>query len=548
MKGFLKKKTLAEVHLLLEETIEKITGREGGVETIHTSQALSRITAAPVRAHYAVPICPTAAMDGIALVAEETFGATKNNPCKIQAAGLLLVNTGNAVAKEYNAVIKIEDIEEQEDGYLIFHPALPGQHIRPPGEDIQAGEVILPSGHPIGAEDMGALLACGLTRVQVRKRPSLAIIPTGSELIPPGKQPAPGEVVEFNSQVVAALVKGWGGEGVVVEGMEDDPDLLKAGLLELADQYQILVTLAGSSAGTRDYLPDVVEEVGELLLHGVSIRPGKPFFLGTIGSTLVLGLPGYPVSCYLDAHLFLQRAIYLYSGLPLPSPETVMAISGQDILSSTGVDEFVRVSLGEVNRRLVAQPLSRGASMISSLVQGDGFLPIPRLQGGVLAGEQIQVELFPTRDPVERFFVTGSHHPLLDTLREYLLLQGVGIDLVSGGKQQGAAGLYALKEGRSHLASLYLPLEALSTPLLSHLDEKEAYFLHLTRGKGAGNWESPFSKLGDPICFGLLFLPHGRGQLECLLQLVQRKDFSAKVEKSGYCSKYTGVLQQVKGE
>lgn len=548
MKGFFKKKTLEEASFLLVETLEDLFPKEREVEIMDTREAYSRITASPVVAPYAVPVCRTAAMDGIALLAGKTFGATKNNPYFIRGEELQPVNTGNPVPEEYDAVIKIEDIQEQGEGYLIFGPATPGQHIRLPGEDIRAQEVILPTGQLLRAQDIGALLACAQTTVAVQKRPSLAILPTGSELIPPGNPPGPGEVVEFNSQMVASLVKEWGGEGKILPGIKDDPESLQAGLLKGADEFSLLVTIAGSSAGSRDYLPGILEELGVLLLHGVSIQPGKPFFFGTLGSTLVLGLPGYPVSCYLTAHLFLRPALYFLNNLPLPPARTVEAISGQTILSSTGVDEFVRVSLGQVGGQWVAQPLPRGASIISSLTQGDGFLPIQRLKGGVTAGEIVKVEPFFIQNSIRRLFVSGSFHPLLESLREHLFIQGKGVDLVLGGKQRGFTGLKALKRRWTHLASLYVPPEALSAPLLQVLEEEEAYFLHLASMKGEDSLDPLFLELGEPLYFGLLFLPYEQKEIEKLVKAAVREDFLNLVEQAGYSSEKTGSIQQVKGE
>lgn len=549
---YLKKKTLHQAFALLEETLERVNIKEEGSERVEATKALSRITYSPVLSKYPVPCYRAAAMDGIAIKAEESFGATRDRPRVFTPEEVLSVNTGDPVLEEYNAVIKIEDTKREGDLYYVYGPATPNQHIRPIGEDIGEDMVVLPGGHHIKPQDLGALLSCGCTEVEVKKRPSIAILATGSELVSPGQRPEPGEVIEFNSQVIASMVSSWGGEGVIVESIKDDPSLLKEGILELARDYRVIVTIAGSSAGTRDFMASVLEETGELLLHGLSIRPGKPMMLGMIGSSLLLGLPGYPVSCYLDAHLFLRHIVYYMQSMAPPPLERVEAILGQDILSSYGVHEFIRVSIGEVQRERVAYPLARGASILSTLVKGDGLLPIQRLSRGALAGERVEIELLPGEHPLEHLFITGSHHPLLHLLREHLFNQR-GVDLHLGGKRRGITGLESLKKGLSHMASLYLPwdplektmtLEACSS-ILQYLEEEEAFFLHILFVDEVKSKDPLFSKEGEEISFGLLFLEEEKRVGE-IVEEVKSKAFQSLLEERDYSKTTIGSVQRLK--
>lgn len=540
---YLKKKTLQEALLLLEETMEGLNLYPGPEdrEMISTYKALGSITSSPVRASYPVPHYRAAAMDGIALKARESFGASRENPIFFNKGEVLPVDTGDPVPDAYNAIIMIEDTKKEGDLYRVYGPATPGQHIRPIGEDLEENEVVLPEGHVIRPEDMGALLSCGATEIEVKKRPTIAILPTGSELVSPGPRPGPGEVVEFNSQVISSLISTWGGDGVIVEKIKDDPLLLKKGILELAREYRVIVTIAGSSAGTEDYMAKVLEETGDLLLHGLSIRPGKPLIIGRVGSSLLLGLPGYPVSCYLDAYLFLRRIVYNLRGLPLPPLERVKALLGQDILSSYGVDEFVRVSLEEIQNELVAQPLSRGASIISSLVRGDGFLPIPRLQGGASAKDRVEIQLFTERGSKRHIFITGSYHSLLKTLRDSLLSSPEGVDLLFGGRRRGITGLKALKDGLSHMASLYLPWDPSTSSItreaqssiLQSLGRDEAYFLHLARVQEDREEEAISATPDDTLSYGLLYLEEDE-RVKRLLQVVRSRWFQESLEKGEY--------------
>lgn len=550
---YLKKKTLQEALHLLEETLEMLDIKEKGRERVSTKEALSRITYSPIRAQHPVPYYRAAAMDGIAIRAEDSFGATRDRPKVFALEEILPVNTGDPVPEERNAVIKIEDTKKEGDHYYVYGPATPNQHIRPIGEDIEEGMVVIPQNQEINPQALGALLSCGRTTIDVKKKPCVAILPTGSELVSPGAKPKPGEVVEYNSEVIAAMVSSWGGEGVVVDKIEDDPLLLKRGILELAKEYRVIVTIAGSSAGTKDYMASVLGEIGDLLLHGLSIRPGKPMMMAIVGSSLLLGLPGYPVSCYLDAHLFLQRIVYTMQGLAPPPSKKIEAILGQDILSSYGVDEFVRVSIGEVQGERVAYPLARGASLISTLTRGEGLLLIPRLSRGALAKDRVVIELLPRDHLLQHIFISGSHHPLLKALRDALFSSAKGIDLHLGGKRRGITGLEALKNGLSHMASLYLPWDSQkgsltassSASILHYLERDRAFFLQMLPIEEARRGEPLFSKEGEELAFGLLFVAEEES-LQEVINEVRSEAFKALVEERGFKSQHTGAVEQLR--
>ncbi len=475
-KTFLNKVSLERALHLLEEAIISLDLKEHqSVEMVETSKSQGRITASSVLTSYPVPHYRAAAMDGVAIRAEKTFSLSPQKPAAFRLdAELIMVDTGDPVPLEYDAVIKIEEIRVEDGMVEISHPATPGQHIRSVGEDLPQGGLVVPANQRLGAAEIGALLGCGVTEVEVKASPQPLIIPTGSELVSPGKDPKPGEVVEFNSSIVSTLARLWGAEPFLHQPVPDDPDLIRKVLLEQAKKHRLLVTIAGSSAGREDYLASIIEGEGELLLHGVAIRPGKPLVLGILPEerALVVGLPGYPVSAYLDSHLFLRPLIYELLGYPAPPLKRVPACLGQSLVSSPGLDEFLRVVMGRVGERRVVHPLPRGASILSSLVKGDGFLQLKRMNSGMPQGAEVEVELLEDK-PLNRspIFLAGSQDPLLNTLKDLLSTKAPGLALTSVGRRRGPSGLSALKEDTVHLAGVYIP----------HLEREEDYNFLLER-------------------------------------------------------------------
>lgn len=383
----------------LEEFLEAL--RSGGylaglpAEEIDVVQALERVTAAPVYAAISSPHYPAAAMDGIAVRAEATFGASEHEPLELALEReAVVVDTGDPLPEGFDAVIMVEEVAfRDKTTAIIKRPAVPGQNVRPVGEDIAAGEMLVPAGHSLTPYDLGGLLSAGVTRVAVRPRPRVAILPTGTEIVPPNPNPAPGEILESNGAMLAALVSQWGGAPEVYPITPDDYRLLKERLHRALEEKDLVLINAGSSAGREDYTASLVEEMGRLLTHGVATKPGKPVILGIVRDKPVIGVPGYPVSAALCAELFVKPVLYYRQGIKPPARQQVRAVLGRKIHSPLGREEFVRVRLEREGDRLVATPTSRGAGTIMALARADGIVVVPRLSEGFPAGQEVTVDL-----------------------------------------------------------------------------------------------------------------------------------------------------------
>ncbi len=437
--------------------------REGALgptasQTVPLEEALGRVTAAPVWARRCVPHYHCAAMDGVAVRAEDTRGASETSPVRLTlGTQAIWVDTGDALPSGMNAVIMVEQVQVLSDTEIeIMAPVPPWQHVRLMGEDIVATELVLPAGQVLGPVEVGAAAAAGATQIEVRRKPRVAILPTGSELVPPESEPGPGQIVEFNSLMLAGQVVQWGGQPVRFPITPDDYATIKARVSEALDQCDVVVINAGSSAGSEDFTSSVVRELGQVVVHGVAIRPGHPVVLGLARGKPILGIPGYPVSAVLTSELFLRPIVYrLLNQLP-PSRPTLKATITRKILSPMGEDEFLRVKLGRVKERMVATPLQRGAGTVMSLVRADGIVRIPRFSEGLHASTEVDVELLRAPEQVEQTIVAiGSHDLALDLLSHLLSARYPGMGL-SSSNVGSLGGLIALKRGECHLAGSHL--------------------------------------------------------------------------------------------
>ena len=439
--------------------------RAGGLtpmpsETIPIDRARGRVTAAPVWARVSSPHYDSAAMDGIAVRAADTVGATETSPLRLAVGEQAVwVDTGDPMPPDFDAVIMVEVVEEVDAATLeIRAPVAPYQHVRPLGEDIVATELVLPENHLLRPVDLGACAAAGLDALAVRRRPRVVVIPTGSELVPVGSALKPGDIVEFNSLVLAGMIEEWGGDPTRLTSVPDDYDMLKSVIRQAAADYDVVVVNAGSSAGSEDYTAQLVEELGELLVHGVAVRPGHPVALGIVGAdnTPLLGIPGYPVSAALTCELFVKPLIERRLGMPSSVRPMVNAAITRKTLSPMGEDEFVRVRLGRVGDRLVATPIQRGAGVIMSLVRADGIVKIPRFSEGIDAGTQARVELLRPPEAIEGVAVAiGSHDLTLDLLASHLHRLRPELSL-SSSNVGSLGGLLALARGEAHMAGCHL--------------------------------------------------------------------------------------------
>lgn len=424
-------------------------------EEISVLDAVGRITWEAIFARFCDPVYNAAAMDGIAVVAEQTFTAAETEPLILQKEqDFVYVNTGNEIQAPFNAVIMIEQVLQNDNGNVsIIAPAYPWEHVRTVGESIVAGDLILPSRHKIRPIDLGALLAGGITTVKVYRKPSVGIIPTGNELIEDPTLLKSGRLMESNSRVFAALTEEYGGQPNRYPIVRDNPALLRQAILTAVAENDIIIVNAGSSAGSKDYTVHIIEELGQVIHHGIAIKPGKPTILGMVQGKPVIGIPGYPVSAYLVFDLFLRELIYRFTGQDKQQEEYVEATLTKRLVSSFKNAELLRVAVGFVNGRLVTTPLERGAAAVMSMVKADGIVKVDRLCEGLEAGTQVQVRLLRPLSAMKRTLViTGSHDMMIDLLADEIAISSAHVGSLSG--------IMALRRKECHMAPIHLLDEA----------------------------------------------------------------------------------------
>uniref|UniRef100_UPI000B01B62E molybdopterin biosynthesis protein n=1 Tax=Clostridium sp. NkU-1 TaxID=1095009 RepID=UPI000B01B62E len=427
-------------------------------EEIPTEMSLGRITKEAVFALCSSPLFNAAAMDGIAVIAEKTKGASEREPLELKKQeDFLVVDTGDPIKYPYDAVIMAEDVMEIDDSTVkILEAAAPWQHIRPVGEDIVAGEMLLASMHKIRPIDIGVLFSGGITKIKVVKLPKIAIFPTGTEIIEPGNEPGEGDILESNSRMFEAMAVSYGGIAHRFPPIKDDYQKIRQAVSAALDQYDMVIVNAGSSAGTEDYTVHILRELGEVLVHGVAIKPGKPVILAVVKDKPVIGLPGYPVSAYIGFENFVKPVMSLFTGEHGYESNKVEAVISKRLVSSLKHKEYVRVKVGEVGGRLVASPLARGAGAAMSLVRADGFCVIGQNSEGVEAGESVTVELYRNLSEIRHTLVSiGSHDLILDLIGDLMSLHDPGI-YMSSTHVGSMGGLMALKRGEAHMVPVHL--------------------------------------------------------------------------------------------
>ncbi len=453
---YLKNTPVEEALAVYKEALDEILVPE--TEEIPVIESLNRTTKHAVYAKYCSPLYNAAAMDGIAVEAEKTKGASEREPLTLrQGTDFVVVDTGDPIHNPWDAVIMAENLIEQEDGSVqIIEAAAPWQHVRPIGEDIVAGEMLIPSRHRIRPIDIGVLLAGGITKVEVYKLPTVAIFPTGTEIIEPEEEPKDGDIIESNSRMFEAMVKEQGGIPYRFAPTADDYELLKQKISDAADNYDMVIVNAGSSAGTEDFTVHILRELGKVYIHGVAIKPGKPVILAIVRGTPVIGLPGYPVSAYINFENFVIPVLGMMNGRDAKEAVMADAVISKRLVSSLKHKEYVRVKVGKVDDKLVASPLARGAGAAMSLVRADGFCIIPQNSEGVEAGEGVTVELYRTMEEIDHTVVAiGSHDLILDVISDLMPNQHPG-NYLSSTHVGSMGGLMALKRGEAHIAPTHL--------------------------------------------------------------------------------------------
>ncbi len=469
-------------------------------ETVPVTEANGRVTATAVWARISAPHYHASAMDGYALRARDTAGATETTPLHFvlvpaeadgeeMARSAAAVNTGQPLPRWADAVVMVEHaqpvaLHDGRAGIEIRAALPPWHHVRSMGEDMVATELVLPANHRLRPVDLGALIGSGHGSVEVIRRPRVAIIPTGSELISIDDVTAamtldPGQIIEYNSVVLAAQVENWGGVATRWPIVPDEARAIESAVREAARSHDLILLNAGSSAGSEDHTAHVVASLGQLLVHGVAVRPGHPVVLGIIqsqpattrdeqqgqdddqppmatGRIPIIGVPGYPVSAALTGEIFVEPLLARWQGQPPYRPLTLTATLTRKLVSHTGDDDYVRVAVGKVGQKVMATPISRGAGVITSLVRADGIVRIPRFSEGATAGTDVTVHLYrPEHDIENTIVIIGSHDLSLDLVAQYLAEPAGGPRLMSA-HVGSLGGLVALRRGESHVAGSHL--------------------------------------------------------------------------------------------
>ncbi|OLS03729.1 molybdopterin molybdenumtransferase [Tissierella creatinophila DSM 6911] len=423
-------------------------------EYVKVENSIDRISFDMVEALMSSPNYNAAAMDGIAVVSAKTLNASEVNPVILEEKkDFYYINTGNVIKEPFDAVIMIEDCIELPDGKVqIIKSSYPWQHIRQIGEDIVKSEMIIPSNHKIRPIDIGALLSGGVESIKVFKKPKVGILPTGTEIVDDLKNLKMGNIIDSNSRVFQGEVLKLGGDPFRYSPIEDDYELLKTNILKMVRENDIMLINAGSSAGSKDYTVNIIKELGETIVHGIAMKPGKPTILGIIEGKPVIGLPGYPVSSYLVFEEFVKPLIHKFLGKKEKRENLIKATIAKRIVSSLKNRELIRVNLGEVGDKLIATPLSSGAGVTMSLVKADGIGIIPQNVEGAEAGEEIDVKLLKPLEEIKETVVSiGSHDLIMDILGDMTLL--------SSGHVGSMGGIMAMRRGECHIAPIHLLYE-----------------------------------------------------------------------------------------
>ena len=371
-------------------------------EAVPSVSAYGRVLAEAVYAKICSPHYNASAMDGIAVKASVTYGANESSPVILTKEQYTVVDTGDPIPDSADAVIMVEDVTETGDGKVSIISAVhPWQNVRQVGEDICMSDMIAPSFTKVTPSLCGAFLAGGVLETKCIKRPVFGIIPTGDEIVSPKENPEKGEIIEFNSTIFSAMLNEWSAESKIYPIVKDKKDLLKEVISKASEECDAVLVLAGSSAGRDDYTSTIIEELGEVLFHGLAIKPGKPAVLGNIGNVPVVGLPGYPVSAIVVMEEIVKSVVEQYYKSPIKAEETVKAVLGKRVVSSLKYQEYVRVTLGKSGETLTAVPLNRGAGVITSFTKADGILTVPQDTEGFEASEEVEIRLLKPLSQIE---------------------------------------------------------------------------------------------------------------------------------------------------
>lgn len=476
----------------LQEGIEKYCkfldiNKVRDTEYIDVEKSLNRMSSEAIYANLSAPFYNCSAMDGIAVKAESTFLANEQNMITLEESkDYIVVDTGDPIPKEFDAVIMVEDLLEKEDNSVkIIKPAIPWQHIRCLGEDVVEKEMIIPSFHTIRPQDIGSMISGKIDKIQAFKEFKVGIIPTGTELIDRHETPKIGDIIEFNSRLFEGLILEYEAVPIIYPIVEDNYEKIKTSVLRALEECDMVLINAGSSQGREDFTYDIIEELGEVCIHGLAIKPGKPAILGKINNKAVVGIPGYPVSAWVVMENIVKPVIRKSIYKEVKEKEKIEATLSKRVMSTLKYEEFVRVKLGLINNKYVATPIKRGAGTITTLVNADGVIRIPQNVEGINEGEKVDIELLKDISEINNTIISiGSHDIVMDIINDELIKESFGKVHLSSTHVGSFQGLLSIIKGESHIAPIHLfdvESETYNIPFINKYLEEDVALIKLVK-------------------------------------------------------------------
>ncbi len=455
---FLKKKTLKEATEIWDDALNDLhISQKIREEKIKVQDSAFRITSREIQSKLSSPFYNASAVDGIAVKAEETYGATLAHPkTLLLKKNGIMVNTGDPLPLQFNAVIMIENVELKENTFKVFSSIGPYKNVRLIGEDVGIKERLLFPNELIHPSHIGVMLAGGVTEIWVKKKPIVFIIPTGEEIKKPGDRLVQGDIIDTNSYMLKAMIEEWGGEAIITDVKPNDIKVISDEITNDTEKGDMVLVIGGSAKGSKDLTGKVFSHLGKVLVHGVSIQPGKPVLLGIVNKKPAMGIPGFPVSAYIAARIFLKKAIYKYLGMPEEKPKLIKATIKRPITSSIGTDEFIRVKIGNIENKTIAVPLKKGAGVLSSVAQADALLCVPFDKEGIEKDTETRVELIKDKNEIkDQLIFIGSNDPLLNALISFIRKDHpeFKVGIINSGS---LGGLLALERGECNFTAAHL--------------------------------------------------------------------------------------------
>jgi len=481
-KIYLKRYEVEDTRKIIFKTLEDLGFfKNFPSEVVDIRKSLWRTTKNPVYARKSVPEINISAMDGIATCSLLTKNASEVNPVYLQKEDFIYINTGNPVPDRFDCVVKIEDVWETEKGLEIRKPVRPFENIRLVGEDLLEGDLILEQRRLITPEAVSLFISADVREIEVLKRIKIAIIPTGNEVVEPFSLKKETEIYESNSFVYKGHLEKIGAVTKILSPVPDEERKISTALMEAVENSDMVIISAGTSAGEYDYTAKILESRGKLLVHGVDLRPGKPFVFGVINNKPIFGLPGYPGAAINDFKLFVSPVLEKLYGLNLERSKIKVKLA-RKLPSSVGEDHIISLSIGKVGKEYKAIPLKSGSGIVSSFLKRNGFLNIKKGIEGIEEDEEVMAVTEYPLDTIEKTILfTGSHDLLVDVLKILLWDEEIPLCISSIGS---LGGMVAIKKGNAHLAGSHLidpESGEYNIPYIKKLDVKDILVLHLAK-------------------------------------------------------------------